>query len=286
VSATSVTERLAAAGRVIARPLLRRLWHRYRAAQAARWATSISWNALFSFVPIVLLLVSLLGLLLSNSSFALAVELRIARLGDTVASRAEIRSTLAAFRAHTGLLAAIGAVALVWSGSALFSAMDDALSRLYNEKARPFLRKRLMGIGMIAIFTALIVPLLVSASLLSEGSRFSMLPGGVPVWVVSLVQFVTGAIDGALIYTAIYLIIPHRKQRLRHVLPGALTSGTLLELVTLLFPLFFKATGSVSSYGVIFSVVVLLITYCYLVGQITMLGAILNIELDPELRSS
>ena len=260
--------------------IVRRVWRRYRDAQAARWATSIAWNGLFSFVPMVLLLVSLLGLLLSNRGFALGVEVRIARLGGTVADSAEIRSTLAAFREHTGLLAGIGAVTLLWSGAALFSAMDDALSQLYGVRSRPFLRKRLMGIGMIVVFTVLIVPLLLSASLLSEGTRFSILPHDVPVWVVSVIQFVAGAIDGTLIYAAIYHIIPNRRQRLRRVLPGAALAGVLLELVTLLFPLYFKATNSAATYGAIFAVIVLLITYFFLLGQITMLGGILNAELE------
>lgn len=271
VSATSATSALP-----------RRVWRRYVASQAARWATSISWNALFSFVPIVLLLVSLLGLLLSNRGFAIAVEARIATLGNTVASRAELRSTLAAFREHTGLLAGVGALGLVWSGSSLFASMDDALSHLYVARSRPFIRKRLMGVAMIVVFAVLIVPLLLSASLLTEGTRFSVLPHGFPVWAVSLIQFVAGAIDGALIYTAIYMIIPHRRQRLVHVLPGAVVAGVLLELVTLLFPLYFKATGSVAVYGAVFAVVVLLIAYFFFVGQITMIGAILNVELDRE----
>ena len=260
------------------------MWRRYRSVQAGRWATSISWNGLFSFVPMVLLLVSLLGLLLQNRGVALAIEVRIARLGGAVGNSAEIRSTLAAFREHTGLLAGVGLVTLLWSGAALFSAMDDALSHVYGTTSRPFIRKRLMGIGMILVFTALIVPLLLSASLLSEGTRFSIIPKDVPVWVVSLIQFVAGAVDGVLIYAAIYHVIPNRKQRLRHVLPGAILAGVLLELVTLLFPLYFEATNSAATYGAIFAVIVLLITYFFLLGQITMLGAIFNVELDPELR--
>ncbi|MFN2582264.1 MAG: YihY/virulence factor BrkB family protein [Candidatus Dormibacteria bacterium] len=260
---------------------LRRVVRRYAQTNSASYATSISWNALFSLVPIILLLVTLLGLALQNRGFAVAVEARIARLGDTINDRNDIRSALAAFRDHTGLLALIGAVTLLWSGSGLFSAMDNALSPLYGERARPWVRKKLMSFGMTLLFTALIVPLMLSAVLLSEGTRFSVLPRDLPVWLVSMIQFAAGALDGTLIYAAIYYVIPHRKQRLRHVLPGAVFSGAALELVTLLFPLYFELTDSFKTYGILFAVIVLLVTYFYLVGQITMLGGLLNVELDP-----
>jgi membrane protein len=289
VNVTSATDRVAGsvarrAGAAASRlwpPFVRRVARRYWKSGASTWATSISWNALASFVPIVLLLVSLLGFLYAiDRGFGIAVEARIARLGTTVVSRSEMRSALAAFRDHTGLIAGVGLVTLLWSGSGLFSAMDNALSDIYGVDARPYVRKRLRACGMTVLFTLLLTPLVVSAALLTEGRRFSLLPAQTPLVVLWIIQFVAGALDGALIFTAIYRLVPNRRLRLHRVLPGALFAGALLELVTLLFPLWLHLFDSAASYGVLFSAVVLLIAYFYLVGQITIVGALVNVELD------
>jgi membrane protein len=262
-----------------------RVYRRYREAHANRWATLIAWNGLFAFVPVLLVLVTILGLLLGQRSFATAVEARIASLGHTVSDQADIRSTLAAFRDRTGILAAVSFVGLLWTGSSLFSTLDSALSDIYGVRSRRFVRKRLMAVAMIFLFVLLIIPLLLSSVLLSQGHRFSVLPTDLPGAAIVVIQLATGALDGILLYLAIYHVVPNRKQRLRRVLPGALVAGILLELFTLLFPLYFEVTDSFSTYGVIFAVLVLLLTYFFFFGQITMLGALVNVELDPEART-
>jgi membrane protein len=230
-----------------------------------------------SFVPIVLLLVSLLGFVYGiDRAFAIAVEARIARLGSTVSNRSEIRSAVIAFRDHSGTFAGIGLVWLLWSGSGLFSAMDNALSDIYGVPARTYVRKRLRAMAMTVVFTVLLTPLVLSAALLTEGRRFSVLPEHLPFILIGLVQFVAGGIVGILIFSVIYVAVPNCKVRIRHVLPGAVLAGMLLELVTLLFPLWLHFFDSAASYGVLFSAVVLLIAYFYLVGQITIVGALVN----------
>ncbi|MBV9099592.1 MAG: YihY/virulence factor BrkB family protein [Candidatus Dormibacteraeota bacterium] len=261
--------------------LVARVVRRYRAEQSARWATSISWNALFAFIPIVLVLVTLFSLLLRHRGFAGAVEVRIISLGQSAADRADIRAALTAVRDRTGLLAVVSFLGLLWSGGALFSAMDDALSHLYGVRSRPFFRKRLMAVGMIFVFTVLLIPLLVSSTLLSVSSRISILPAGFPGGLALALQVVIGALDGTLIYAAIYYVVPHRRQRLLRVLPGAALAGTLLEAFTLLFPAYIRATNGLQSYGAVFSLVLVLITYFFFLGQVTMLGALVNVEREP-----
>lgn len=78
---------------------------------------------------------------------------------------------------------------------------------------------------------------------------------------------------------------PNRRQQLRLVLPGALVAGVLLELITLLFPLWLHFFDSAASYWVLFAATVLLITHFYLVGQITILGALINVERDSEVQA-
>lgn len=282
----AISRRAATIGSRLTPGFLRRIGRRYIDSGASTWATSISWNAMASFVPLVLILVGLLGLFYGiDPGFARAVELRVARLGSNVSGRAEIHSTLTAFRDHTSLFAGIGVVWLLWSGSGLFAAMDNALSAVYGEPARPYLRKRIRALGVTVVFALLLTPLVLSAALLTEGRRFSLIPQHTPQALLYLAQFAAGALMGMVIYAVIYQLLPNRRQRLRRVVRGAAVAGTLLEVVTLLFPLWLHLFDSAASYGVLFSAIVLLITYFYLVGQITVVGALINVERDPVVRA-
>lgn len=265
--------------------LVRRVVRRYLDGNAPTWATSISWNALASFVPVVLLLVSLLGFLYGTQpQFVNAVITRIARLGAAGASSTEIRAAVEAFHQHTELFASIGGVWLLWSGSALFSAMEYALSTLYGVLPRSFVRRRLLAVMMTLVFALLLTPLVLSAALLTEGRRFSLLPSGTPYPLIVLVQFVAGAIVGTVIFLTFYHRLPSSIPKVRRVFFGACVAGTALELVTLLFPVWLHFFNGTASYGVLFSAIVLLVTYFYLVGQITVIGALINVERDPEMR--
>ena len=294
VNVTSATERAPGASARHGEPagargvlnLIRRVGRRYLDSNAPTWATSISWNALSSFVPIVLLLVSLLGLLYrTEPQFVNTVIARLARLGTAGTNRQTMRAAVVAFRDHTELFAGIGGVWLLWSGSALFSAMDCALSALYGAAPRSFVRRRVLAIVMTVVFALLVTPLVLSASLLTEGKRFSLLPAGTPLALLVLVQFVAGALVGTMIFTTYYHRMPSCLPAFRRVLPGALLAGTALELVTLLFPIWLHFFDGAASYGVLFSAIVLLVTYFYLVGQITIIGALINVERDPDVRA-
>jgi uncharacterized BrkB/YihY/UPF0761 family membrane protein len=125
------------------------------------------------------------------------------------------------------------------------------------------------------------VPLVLSSSLLPALQSLSFVPHVLTNGPAALIiQFVAGWLDGSILFLAIYYIVPHRKQRLRHVLPGSLTAGLLLEALTLLFPLYFKLAGGFATYGATFALFFLLLTYMFLLGQITVLGGAVNAEFE------
>ena len=96
-----------------------------------------------------------------------------------------------------------------------------------------------------------------------------------------ILQVLFGLLVGVLLFGAIYYIVPNRKHRLRHILPGAISAAVLFELFTLLFPLYFKLQHGFSTYGSTFAVFFLLMTFAFFFGQIIMLGGAVNAELHP-----
>src|SRR5207302_958507 len=68
-------------------------------------------------------------------------------------------------------------------------------------------------------------------------------------------QLLLGVAAGCLLFGAIYYVVPNRRQELRKVWPGSLVAGVLFELLTLLFPLYLRLTGSSNTYGKTFGLV-------------------------------
>lgn len=259
--------------------LVGRVVRRYDAVHANNWATVIAWNALFSFVPIVIAVVAVFSFLLTRSDFTAQVTATVARITSSRQERVDILRTINGVAQHRNLLAGVAAVGLLWSGSSLFAAMDNGLSALYGVPARSFVVKRLRGMFLVLIFSALLVPLLLSSALLTAGNHYSLLPTGIPAVALVALQVVSGMIDATLIFLVIYRLLPNRGHSVRRILPGALTAGALLEALTGLFPIYERSTNGAASYGVLIALLFLLLTFFFLLGQITVIGALVNVEL-------
>lgn len=266
-----------------------RVARRYLAVRGSTWAQVIAWNTLFAIFPIVLVTVTVLGVFLHDPGIAAGVEARaVATVGGSPDDQHAIMAALEAFRSRTGQLAAVGFVGLLWGGSALIGALDEAINALYPCPPRTFIRQKLMSVGMILLFTLLTVPLVLSSSLLALLGDIPGVPGFLSSGPAALVlQASLGALDGAVLLSAIYYVVPHRRQRLLHTLPGALAGGVLLEVLTLLFPLYLTVSHGFATYGKTFALFFVMLTYVYFLGQIVMVGATVNAELaraseDPE----
>ncbi len=258
-----------------------RVAKRFLDAQGPNWATLIAWNGLFALFPMVLVTVTVLGVVLQSQSIAHGFEQQVVAAFPNKSTQQQILSALDAFKQKSGLLGVIGFVGLMWSGSGLFGAIEQGLTALYPCKPRDFVHQKLMAFGMILLFTVLAVPLVLSSSLLPALRSLPVVPSFLTSGPAALVfQIVAGALDAAVLFFAIYYVVPHRKQRARDVMPGAITAGVLLEGLTLLFPLYFKLAGGFATYGATFALFFLLMTYAFFLGLITMIGGAVNAELE------
>jgi membrane protein len=254
---------------------------RYLDAQGPNWATLIAWNALFAMFPILLITATVIGAVLHNPEIANSVKHQVAAAFPNDYDRTQFLNAINAFRDKSGLFAVIGFAGLMWSGSALFGAIEQGLSALYPCKPRDFLQQKLMSFGMILLFTLLLVPVVLSSSLLAALQSLSFVPQFLRSGPAALVlQMGAGILLASVLFSAIYYVVPHRRQRLPHVLPGALTAGVLVEALTLLFPLYFKLAGGFATYGATFALFFLLLTFFFLLGQITVIGGAVNAEFE------
>ena len=262
-----------------------RALRRFLAAQGPNWATIVAWNLFFAFFPIVILAITAVGLVLHDPGTRASIEQQVfaafpsCRAQQAGGGGCQIIAALNDFRTSTGIFAVVGILGLVWSGSSLFGAMEQGLNSLYPCKSRDFLRQKLMAMGMVVVFTVMAVPLVVSGSLLS---LLQALPG-VPDVLRSgpaslLIQLGAGVVDASLLFGIIFYVVPHRRQRVRAIIPGAVFAGVLFEALTLLFPLYFQLLSHSPQWGQTFAFIFLLLFYFLMIGEIIMLGGAINAE--------
>ena len=260
--------------------------------QAPNWAVLIAWNALFALFPIVVFMAAVMGILAgvigeSRTVYCDAVQSQTTPLDCTLLSILPAQTVPGAFEAihhfqeQKGLLIMVGVVGLLWGGSALFAAMEQAFAVIYHARPREFLHQKLMAVGMIVLFTVL-AGLAVASSLVLPA--LPAIPGA-PLLLKSgfslVLQVAVGLLAGFILFASIYYVVPNRSQAWRKVLPGAALAGVLFELVSLLFPTYIALTNSVATYGKTFGLFFVVMTFFFFLGLITMLGVELNSVLFP-----
>jgi membrane protein len=250
--------------------------------QAPNWAVLIAWNALFAMFPILLVMAAVLGIVLhltGLSSRAFFQEL-LAVLPGSAADT--VTQALTGVQNQAGWLAVVGLLGLVWGGSALFGMIDQAFACVYHTRPRPFVRQKVMSIGMIALFTFLAGVAVLTSSLLPALKSLPNIPYWLTHGVAALaLQVLIGVVAGFLLYLAIYFFVPNGKRAFRAVWPGALLAGLLFEATALLFPIYLSLNRGINAYGKTFGLFFVLLTFFFFVGLITMLGAELNAVLYP-----
>ncbi|MEA2681700.1 MAG: rane protein [Chloroflexota bacterium] len=251
--------------------------------KAINWAVQIAWSALLALFPMILVMVSILGLVMSTAGVASDhLYQNILAIMPTPQAQADAVTALKGFQRQSGPLAIVGFAGLLVGGSALFGAMEQAFAIIYHTRPRGFLKQKLMSFGMILVFTVLAGVAVGTSAILPILSKLPFAPAGIRsgavVWVI---QVATGVVAGLLLFLAIYFVVPNRRQRFAQVWPGALLAGTLFEALTLLFPVYLGINKGLSAYGPQFGLMFLLMTFFFFLGIITMIGVEFNAVLYP-----
>jgi membrane protein len=247
----------------LARTYPGRLIQAYGASQAGNYASGLAFTAFISMFPLILGMLAILGIATQSphtrSSFLNAVLTFF-----PADARSTLIGTLDVVRQHSGLLGIIGIVGLLWSGSSLFVSMEFALGRMVGARQRDFLRQRAMTVLMTIIFVVAIVATIFVNSALSVANGVAVLGpiAGLFVW--------------AGFMAAVYRLVPNRTYRLKEMWPGILLAATLMELLTLLWPLYTNLAHGFSTYGQTFALFFVLATWLYFLAQFILLGAVAN----------
>lgn len=259
-----------------------RLAVKFAADNAPNQAVLIAWNMLGSIFPIALFLAAVLGFALRFFGLHEDAVYRNVFAVLPADQQASFVQGVQGVKQSSGLFFAVGLAGLLWSASSLFGTMEQAFDLIFHAPRRPFVKQKLMAVGMMALFAVLAGLAVASSSLLPLLSQLPAVPPSLSQGFGKFVlQPVIGILAGILLFGTIYYVVPNRRQRLSQVWPGALLAGVAFEALALAFPLYIGVEKGMNQYGKAFALMFVLLAYFYFLGLITMVGAELNALLYP-----
>lgn len=247
--------------------------------EAMTRGAAIACYTLFSIAPLLVVAVAIAGFFFGRDMVSEAVSGQLTGLvgvqgGQAIEAMMKGSSHEAGSK---GIAALVGAVILLITASGVFAELQAALNVIWQAEQKPvsvgaLVRARALSIGLVgATGFLLLVSLLVSAVLSAFGGWIT---GFLPMLeiVLKAVNFLVSVALVAVLFGAIYKILPDRNLTWRDVAVGALITAFLFTLGKTVIGWYIGGSGMAESYGAAGALVVVLI-WVYYSAQVFLLGA-------------
>ncbi len=248
---------------------------KYSDDKSANLATMIAFWAFFGIFPLLLVLVTLLGWILSGSDKA-SVLGHIANLFPLLDPKTVGGLSGSWWAIVLGLLTAL------WSGLGVVRTVQFAFDSTWGvpDEERPGIAKQVLRslwilatIGFGLVLTTLLSGFIVSAS------------NGVNLGAVGRIAgYVIAVALNLGLFLAAFMILTTREVTAREVVPGAVFAGLVFFILQQLsaFIISSHLKNAQSTYGH-FATVITILWWFYIQAQVTLLGAQLNVVLEQHL---
>jgi membrane protein len=243
-------------------------------------AAALAYNLLFAIFPIVIAVLSILGIILGGLAPDAQQQLiqQIEGVFPSAVSSGVVDAIVHKLPQSSSILGILAILVAIFGGSRLFVLIEGCFGIIYHVRPRPFLRQNLMAIGMLLLFIVL-VPIMVVASLgptfvftILKSTPLYNLPGS--SFIFGWGGILGGLLASWLLFLAIFIIVPNQKITFRNSWLGALVAAVALEIYLALFP--FYATRFLSGYAGQVGFAIILLSFFYYFAIILFLGAEVN----------
>lgn len=242
-------------------------------------AASIAYFTLFSLSPLLVVAIAIAGAAFGEDAVRGAVQDQLRGLLGAEAAGAVEAAIRGAGDVGSGLVAgAIGVGLLLLTASGTFGEIQSALNAIWKTEVPPhgtlsrLIRAKAAAIGLVgATGFLLLTSLVASAGIAAVGTWMTTsLPGG--ALLLELANATISLVMLALLFAAIYKLLPDRRIAWRDVVVGALATATLFTLGKSAIGLYIGGAGVASSFGAAGSLAAVLV-WIYYSSLIFLLGA-------------
>lgn len=250
---------------------------------AVAYYTLLSIVPLFTFLPIVLSHVVEPDVLMTTLGRYLVL---IMPGGATV-----IAEQVGNILAHPETAGWVLLMVLLFFSSMAFAITENAMSIIFHHRAATRRRHFLTAVLLPYLFIVLLGLGLLITTVVSSALK-AMSPDEIELlgrewsleWLPVALIYLTGFVGEVLMLTAIYMVMPVGRLKLRHALAGGITAGVLWELTRHVLAWYFSTLSMVSVvYGPLATAIVALLTF-EVAAIILLLGAQVIAEYERAVR--
>lgn len=260
--------------------LLRKAFEEWKEDRAVQLGAAISFYAVLSFIPTLILLISLLGFVLGQNIAQEEIFSSIAQIVGERGSDFIQGMVQGSDSSSSNLSTALFSLAILLIGATgAFSHLRDALNTIWaTEKKRPairkFMGKRIIAFAMVvSIGLVFLVSLLMQLLLSFLGLQLlSLVPSVLLAYVILFVSLLVTFVLIGLFFAVLLKVLPDQKLEWNDVLGGAFVAAFLFVIAKYLFSLYFNQVGVATSFGAVSSFIGLLI-WMFISIQILLFGA-------------
>lgn len=248
--------------------------------KASALAAALSYYALFSLAPLLLIAIAVAGLIFGEEAARGHVYAQMAGLvgADSAKAMQGIVANMGQQKSGGIIATVLGVATLLFGASGVFAQLQDSLNTIWKAKSPTtngvldFFRVRFLSFGMVlGIGFLLLISLILSAGLAALGT---FLGGLVPGWVllghVLNIALSLGVIT--LLFAMIFKVLPDTHVTWKDVWLGALVTSALFTLGKFGIGFYLGKASVASGYGAAGSVVIVLV-WVYYSAMILYLGA-------------
>ncbi len=246
---------------------------------ASLWSAALAYYTVFSIGPLLLVIISILGLFLSNSQIEKNIYTQMQSLIG--AQGANFLQTLISTlnKPRKGMLATIiGGILLVFGAVGIFGQLEQMLNFIWGVTKKPGLHikelliNRLLNFSMIAVVIFLLLVSLVASALISLLGTFFQHILPFDAVILQWITFLISLFIITFLFAFLFKVLPDVKLPWKYVLISAFITSFLFTIGKTIIGVYIGTSAVTSTYGAAGSVIVLLL-WVYYTTQIVFFGA-------------
>jgi membrane protein len=265
--------------------VLKRTIKEFKQDNLTDWAAALTYYGVLSVFPMLLVLVSLLGLIGQSATQPLIDNVGTVAPGaakDIVTSAIQ---NLQKSQGAAGILFIVGLAGALWSASGYIAAFMRASNAIWDvEEGRPFWKTIPLRVG-ITLFTVVVLAVLALAVVLTGplakqvGNVVGLGSTAVTVW--DIAKWPVMIVIVSLMFAFLYWASPNvRHPKFQWVSPGGLVAVLLWILASAAFAFYVANFGSYNkTYGALGGVIIFLV-WLWISNIAILLGAEFNAEIE------
>jgi membrane protein len=266
---------------------LKRTVTEFKEDKLNHWAAALTYYAVLSLFPALLVLVSLVGLFADPERLTKVLTDTVAQLGPATAAQTfqgPIES-ITSNRGGAGVVLVVGVISALWAASGYVSGFAEACNSIYEVKeGRPFWKLKplqlLVTLVLILLAAMVALGLVLSGPIVGAlGAALGLSDTVLGVW--RFAKWPAMLVLVLLIFGVLYFTAPNaRVSGVRWVTGGAVLAVLMWILASIGFALYVSNFGSYNkTYGTLGGVVVFLL-WLWITNMAILLGAEFNAEME------